>query len=145
MFYFPYDEEDFEKGKKVVRKRGDLGKWNDPAIRRFVRNIGGEEAIDDLIKLRIADATANPKGSFDEQEILALQKRIAEVREKDMALKVSDLDISGTDLKKLGIEAGPKMGEILKSLLEMVIEDPTVNDKEGLLSIVKERYLNRNK
>ncbi|MFC1780484.1 CCA tRNA nucleotidyltransferase [Patescibacteria group bacterium] len=143
MFYFPYDEEDFEKGKKVIRKRSDLGKWTDPAIRRFVRNIGGEEAIDDLIKLRIADATANPKGSFDEQEILALQQRIAEVREKDMALKVGDLDIGGNDLKKLGIEGGPKMGEILRNLLDMVIEDPTVNDKERLLNIVKEKYLKK--
>jgi tRNA nucleotidyltransferase (CCA-adding enzyme) len=141
MFYFPYDEEDFEKGKRIIRRKASIGKWTDAAIRRFVRNVGGEDAIDDLIKLRIADATANPKGSFDETEVMALQKRISEVREKDMALKVSDLDIKGEDLIKLGIKSGPKMGKILNELLEMVIEDPTLNDKERLVEVVKERYL----
>jgi tRNA nucleotidyltransferase (CCA-adding enzyme) len=141
MFYFPYDEEDFEKGKKIIRKTKSLGKWSDAAIRRFVRNVGGEEAIDDLMKLRIADATANPKGSFDEQELVALQKRIGEVREKDMALKVADLDIKGKDLIKMGIKPSPRMGKILNELLEMVIEDPTVNDKERLIEIVRENYL----
>ncbi|MBN2015957.1 HD domain-containing protein [Candidatus Dojkabacteria bacterium] len=143
MFYFPYDEEDLLKGKKIIRKRSEIGKWGDSAIRRFVRNVGGEEAVDELIKLRIADATANPRGSFDEQEIVALQKRIAEVREKDMALKISDLDIDGDDLKKAGIDPGPQMGKILNELLEIVIEDPTMNDKEKLLGVVKENYLGR--
>ena len=100
-------------------------------------NVGGEDAIDDLMKLRIADATANPKGSFDPHEIEALEKRIAEVRSKDMALKVTDLDISGHDLQKLGVEKGPKIGEVLNHLLELVIEDPTLNDKEKLLNIAK--------
>lgn len=146
MFYFPYDEEDFERGEKKIgekelQKKQNIAKWKDPAIRRFVRNVGGEEAVDELIKLRIADATANPKGMFDPVEIEALQKRIAEVKSKDMALKVSDLDIKGGDLKKLGVEPGPKMGPILRELLELVIEDPTLNDKERLMGIVKEKYL----
>lgn len=145
MFYFPYDEEDFMKGRIKIRKRSDVGKWGDSAIRRFVKNVGGEEAIDDLIKLRIADATANPKSCFDSREIEILQRRIAEVREKDMVLKVEDLDISGKDLKNLGIKPGPKMGNILRDLLELVIEDPLFNDKERLLGIVKEKYIDRSK
>lgn len=145
MFYFPYDEEDFEKGKKIgekeLQKKSNIAKWKDAAIRRFVRNVGGEDAVDELIKLRIADATANPKGMFDPKEIEALQKRIAEVKSKDMALKVSDLDLNGRDLEKLGIKPGPKMGQILRDLLELVIEEPQLNDEERLVEIVKEKYL----
>ncbi len=145
MFYFPYDEEAFEKGtgkKKEGRSaQKKIGAWTDSAIRRFVRNVGGEDAIDDLMKLRIADATCNPKSEFDSTEIENLQKRIAEVKEKDMALKVTDLDIKGSDLIELGIDPGPEMGKILNDLLEMVIEDPKLNDKKRLKEIIKEKWI----
>lgn len=145
MFYFPYDEEDFAKGKykseRDLQATEKVSKWTDAAIRRFVRNVGGEEAIDDLIKLRIADATANPMSSFDEHEIEALQSRIAEVRQKDMALKPKDLDVTGKDLVAIGVRPGPKMGKVLRELVELVIEDPALNDKETLLDIVKKRFL----
>lgn len=145
MFYFPYDEEAFEKGKKItekeLQKKQNIAKWSDAAVRRFVRNVGGEEAVDELMKLRIADAVSNPKSVWDPREIEELQKRIAEVRSKDMALKVSDLDVSGRDLKKMGIKPGPKMGKILNDLLEMVLEDPSLNDKDILTGIVKKKYI----
>lgn len=146
MFYFPYDEEDIMAGENISEKKlkenRDIEKWSDAAIRRFVKNVGGEDAIDDLFRLRIADATANPKSSFDPGEIHALQKRIAEVRSEDMALKVTDLDIDGSDLMKLGIQQGPQMGDILNELLDMVVEDPKLNDKETLIKIVQEKYKN---
>jgi len=147
MFYFPYDEEAFMKGKELGDTELEKGKkilqWGDAAIRRFVKNVGGEDAVDDLFMLRIADATANPKGLFDPHELEALEQRISEVRQKDMALKVSDLDINGHDLQELGIPSSPKLGNILHDLIEIVIEDPTKNDKKTLISIVKERYLEK--
>jgi hypothetical protein len=101
--------------------------------------VGGEDAIDDLMKLRIADAAANPKSEFNPEEIAVLSKRIAEVRAKDMALKLEDLDISGGDLMtELGLSAGPLLGEILKYLLDLVVEDPLVNKKEQLLRLARE-------
>ncbi len=141
MFYFPYDEDDFKKDSTKVRKNRNIAKWTDSAVRRFIRNVGGEGAVNDLIKLRIADALANPKGSFDPKEIEALQRRIGEIMQKDTALKVTDLNINGNDLISLGIKPGPKLGNILKELLEVVIEDPTLNDKKKLIEIVKERYM----
>jgi poly(A) polymerase/tRNA nucleotidyltransferase (CCA-adding enzyme) len=142
MFYFPYDEEDFMRGKAIreseLQEKNDIAKWKDAAIRRFVKNVGGEDAVDELIKLRIADAASNPKSAFDEREILALQKRIAEVRAKDMALKVGDLDISGNDLLDIGVKAGPEVGEVLRKLLDVVLEDPTQNDKQKLMQLAKD-------
>ncbi len=140
MFYFPYDEEEFMKGRVKKRRSKKISTWSDAAVRRFVKNVGGPDAIDELMKLRIADATANPKSSFDEREIEALQGRISEVRKKDMVMKTTDLDINGNDLKKIGIKAGPRMGLILKELLELVIEEPALNDKQKLIDIVKDKY-----
>jgi tRNA nucleotidyltransferase (CCA-adding enzyme) len=53
-----------------------------------------------------------------------------------MALKITDLDISGEDLKGLGISPGPEMGLLLNKLLNIVIEDPQKNTKEQLIGLV---------
>lgn len=41
--------------------------------------------------------------------------------------------VSGSDLIAIGIKPGKEIGEILNRLLEMVIEDPELNQKEILL------------
>jgi poly(A) polymerase/tRNA nucleotidyltransferase (CCA-adding enzyme) len=133
MFYYPHVKEDMpEEQKKNIK----LHEWTDAAIRRFLRRVG-EENIEDLFRLRLADAMANPSSEYDPKEISQLQAHISEVLHQDMALKVSDLRISGDDLAQIGVERGPKMGEILDSLLDLVIEDPLQNKKEILLEEAK--------
>ena len=119
------------------REGGVTANWSDSAIRRLIKNVGGQENIDDLIKLRIADALSNKRSSFNPGEIRLLQARIAELREQDMILRVEDLDITGKDLINLGFSKGPKIGEILTELLEEVIDNPELNDKEKLIKLAK--------
>lgn len=152
MFYYPsadwrkqnegkleYSRADKEEIKKTIeesRTRKASAGWTDAAIRRLIASVGGEEAIDQLMKLRIADAGANPKSEFNPQELDVLSERIAAVRAKDMALKISDLDITGHDLMEIfHLEPGPKLGEILSYLLDQVIEDPLLNQKEELVKL----------
>lgn len=154
MFYYPSAEyrnenpeyTDYVKSEAEKHRSGDLEEapknflgWSDGAVRRLIKNVGGEDAIDDLLKLRIADATANPKADFNPEEIDALARRVSIVRAQDMALKVTDLDITGQDLiNELGIEAGPMIGKTLSHLLELVIDDPMLNKKEVLLKKARE-------
>ncbi len=129
MFYYPHAQ---QEGNKDEMDNLMLSQWSDSAIRRFLNRVG-EDNVEDLFKLRIADATSNPKSPFQPEEITQLQKHISEVRAKDMALKISDLDIKGEDLSSIGIQPGPQMGNILRKLLDIVIEDPLMNTKEKLL------------
>ena len=46
---------------------------------------------------------------------------------------LKQLRITGRDLMAVGIPAGPKLGEILHTLLEKVILEPAYNQKEWLL------------
>lgn len=140
MFYYPsaqwrkeYSIDELLDNESNKEKGG----WTDAAIRRFLKNVG-EESVDDLFKLRIADATANIKTTFDTQEIFALQKRISEIKLSNMALKITDLAVCGNDLKQIGINAGPEMGVILNKLLNLVIEDPQINTKDQLLALAKD-------
>lgn len=67
-------------------------------------------------------------------------ERVAEtyrkITENGEPYRLSDLNISGDDLKKLGFE-GKRIGFILDFLLQKVIEEPGLNTKENLLKIVK--------
>jgi tRNA nucleotidyltransferase (CCA-adding enzyme) len=49
------------------------------------------------------------------------------------------LAITGEDLKALGVKPGPLMGKLIKELEELVIEDPTANTTENLLTEAKKR------
>jgi len=133
MFYYPHIAEEMTEEEK---EKIELHQWSDSAVRRFIQRVGIEN-IDELFKLRLADAQANPKTAFKPEEITLLQQRISAVLQQDMAFKVTDLKIKGEDLVSLGIERGPRVGKILKELLDMVLEDPMLNTKEKLLEKAK--------
>ena len=61
------------------------------------------------------------------------------VRENTAPTKISDLLLTGNDLLALGLR-GPKIGEMLNTLLERVMEDPSLNEREKLTELVK-KYL----
>lgn len=118
MFYFPEENN-----------------WTDSAIRRFIARVGVEN-LEDLFLLRIADAVCNPKNSWDSSEIVRLQSRVSDILLYDNAFKVSDLDISGDDVMALGYN-GKEVGEILRKLLEMVVDDQKLNSKDILIELAK--------
>ena len=49
-------------------------------------------------------------------------------------IAVGDLAIDGGDLLSAGIAAGPGLGKILRALLELVIDDPRLNQRDVLLA-----------
>lgn len=141
MFYYP--SADWRKSEDIKDK--PTHGWTDAAIRRLIQNVGGEEAIDQLLKLRIADQLSNKKYEFDRAELDAISERIANVKAKEMALKISDLDVTGNDLiENFDIQPGPQIGKVLSYLLDKVIEEPGLNKKIDLLRLSKE-FIDTNK
>ena len=134
MFYYPYVTEEMSKedAEKI-----ELREWTDSAVRRFIQRVGIDN-IDELFRLRMADAQSNAKTSFNPEEITILQKRISEVLHQDMALKITDLRVRGEDLVAIGVKEGPQLGSILRELLDMVIDEPMLNTKEKLLEKAKQ-------
>jgi hypothetical protein len=51
-------------------------------------------------------------------------------------IEVADLAVTGDDLRRAGIPAGPIYAKILHALLELVLEDPARNTPEALLADV---------
>ncbi|HTY13692.1 MAG TPA: CCA tRNA nucleotidyltransferase [Candidatus Omnitrophota bacterium] len=112
--------------------------WSDSAVRRFMRRVGPEN-LEDLFALRRADTRAMGRDIGDEY-IGELKGRIGKIIEDEHALHVKDLKIDGTDvMKALSIPPGPKVGEALNALLEKVLDDPALNERETLLKLLRER------
>jgi tRNA nucleotidyltransferase (CCA-adding enzyme) len=66
--------------------------------------------------------------------LLAVERVFAE-REP---LSLKDLAINGQDLMAAGVLPGPAMGDLLRRLLEEVLDDPSRNTREYLLARAKE-------
>jgi hypothetical protein len=111
--------------------------WSDAAVRRFIARVGREN-IDDLLLLRRADAFSRGDREVDEY-VKYIMERIERVDTAEAAFKREDLAIDGADvIRTLGIEPGPEVGRILSALLEHVLEDPSLNEREKLLELARE-------
>ncbi|MEZ4323775.1 MAG: hypothetical protein R3B40_01090 [Polyangiales bacterium] len=108
--------------------------WTDAAVRRFVQRVG-RDGIDPL--LRLAEADALGKGRPVEEELASLvelRARVDTLMAAGAALSTGDLAVNGRDvLARLEGRGGPVVGEILRELLEAVLEDPTLNERDRLL------------
>jgi tRNA nucleotidyltransferase (CCA-adding enzyme) len=111
--------------------------WSDAAVRRFLRRIGGPEVVPDLFALRRSD-TAAMKQTIGNDYLAELQSRIDKIVAEENALHVTDLKVDGQDvMRALNIPPGPKVGQVLDALLEKVLDDPQLNERETLLKLIK--------
>ena len=113
--------------------------WSDAAVRRWMKRVGPER-LEDLYALNEADVRAKGRDATPDLGALSgLKEHVARVVEAGAALNVRDLAIGGKELiGELGIKPGPQIGRILDALLELVIVDPTVNERATLLAKARE-------
>ena len=108
--------------------------WTDGAVRRFMRAVGIEN-IKPLLKLREADRLGS--GNRKDKESKAIPKllaRIDKIIKEENAITVKDLKINGNDLmKEFNLKPGPIIGKILNYLLDLILDEPNLNDKEKLI------------
>jgi len=97
-------------------------------VRRFLMQHGDELAFD-LVAHRLADLRAKDRDTSGAEEL-----RAALERELPSPHRLSDLAVDGDDLIALGLEPGPELGRTLQQLLEAVVDDPRLNDRETLLA-----------
>jgi tRNA nucleotidyltransferase/poly(A) polymerase len=114
--------------------------WTDAAVRRFIRRLHGVDR-DLLFALRRADNQASGVGEAGDANQAELEARIEAELEREPGLLVHRrLAIDGNDLQReLGLAPGPEVGAILDRLTELVLEDPSRNDRATLLELARGR------
>ncbi len=110
-------------------------------LRRLLRR-AGERGSERLLALRAAELAAaeaaDPgSGAAARTRLDALRAALARTRERgSVALRPSDLAVDGrTLMEALGIRPGPRIGALIRHLLECVVADPTCNTRERLLAL----------
>lgn len=115
--------------------------WSDQAVRRWIKRVGPER-IEDLYRLNEADLRG--KGPiFREEKDLAplvmLKAHVERVLAEGAALSTRDLVIDGNVLMKVvGLKPGRIVGQVLEALLEVVLVDPSQNEREALVAHARE-------
>mgnify|MGYP001013307916 CR=1 FL=1 len=114
--------------------------WSDAAVRRMLARVG--DSFDRLLEVRRADILGhgrNEEALLD--DLRALERRSRKLLEQRPALQIRDLAIGGREvMETLGIGPSPKVGEALRYLLGQVLEEPSRNEPETLIRLLRERY-----
>ena len=112
--------------------------WSDAAVRRWLRRVG-PELTDDLYALARADILAKGREvSQDLARLEGLKTHAERVVAAGAVLGIRDLAVDGHALmKELGLPAGRQIGELLRALLEEVLETPGLNERAALLDRAK--------
>jgi poly(A) polymerase len=105
--------------------------WTDSAVRRFVRDAGDQ--LDELIELTRSDCTTR-----NERKARTLSNRMDELEERIRALEAEEElkairpDLDGTAvMERLGVPPGPLVGEALRFLLELRLDEGPLDPEEA--------------
>ncbi len=111
-----------------------------PRLVRRAMNKIGEDLFSEYLEVRMADTLA--QSEYKREEKLANLRDIRacyeEILEHQQCVSLKDLAVTGSDLIADGMEPGKEIGAVLAELLEKVIEQPELNEKEILLRMRRE-------
>ena len=103
--------------------------------RRFLARHGERLALD-LLDHRAADLAGKTVPESD-WEWLARFRSLVE-QERTQPHRLADLAVDGSDLIAAGFTEGPELGEVLRTLLAEVVDEPDRNERELLLDRARE-------
>lgn len=102
------------------------GSLDDAGVRRWLSTVG-LDAVGDVLELARAGG----------EDVRALRDRARAEVDRGVPLAIRDLPITGDDVVRvLGEPPGRYVGEVLARLLERVLEDPSIAERERLLALV---------
>ena len=132
-----YDNDTIKKVCMLVRYHDERPALNPRSIRRCMREMSLD--FDDLFELKRADI-AGQSDYMHEEKLAAVdkfEKLYHENLESGNCTDKKQLAVNGGDLIKAGVDKGPEMGRVMEKLLDDVIDEPSANTKETLLSRAK--------
>lgn len=104
-------------------------------IRRLINRVGVDN-IDNFFLFLEADRLSKSK---DSSSFFSFKKRVQEEVKSGNPMKLKDLKINGNDI--LSFTSGKNVGVILNTLLDDVLDNPELNNREALLERIKKLLL----
>ena len=122
----------------LIENHDNRYKAESPMIKRCMRDLGVENTRK-LLTIQRADILA--QSNYKRVEKLSTLDSVVEEFERILKEKecfnVDSLAVNGKDIIHLGVLKGEKIGEILRTLLDNVIDGKLINEKSELLEFAK--------
>lgn len=135
-----FDNDTTDAVCRLVEWHDDKPELSERCIRRAISRIGVQQ-YPALFAVKRADTLA--QSMYRRQEKLAYvdeyERMYEEILQKQQCLTIKDLAVNGSDLIAEGMQPGKELGEVLKYLLEIVLDEPELNTKEQLLALAAEK------
>jgi putative nucleotidyltransferase with HDIG domain len=134
-----YPTELRERVVRIVRfHQFQLGE-GDPAEARRMLSRHGDGLTFDLVDHWQADLSGRDQTDSVRKKLerVSAFRQVVE-QELTSAHRLSDLAVDGADLIQLGYRPGPELGSTLNTLLQEVVEEPSLNRSESLLARAEE-------
>lgn len=125
------DKNTFETVKKLVALRNYRLPNDRYEVRKFL-SVYGRELTELYLKM------LSVKGKADESLAAELKKTMDSIHEANECVSLADMALSGRDLIEMGFEKGTGIGDALNALFTEVLKDPSLNNRDDLIRIVKE-------
>jgi len=122
----------------------NLVRWHDiryeaePAAVRRMLSVTGREMFPLYMEVQRADVLSQSEYRREEKltKLSMIQRFYEETLSAGYCTSLRELAVTGRDLTARGISAGPELGKMLKSWLELVLEEPKKNTKKELLGFL---------
>lgn len=130
-----FDCDTMDRVCRLITWHDDNPPLDEASVRKAVHRAGIEQ-YPALFLVKRADILAKSKAGQKEKlaYVDAYERMYEEIRRRGDCLTLKELAVSGKDLIGAGIKPGKQIGEILNTLLALVLEDPQKNTKEYLMS-----------
>ena len=134
-----FDNDTTDKVCNLVKNHDDRPAINERNIRRMIIRVG-QENFNDLLAVKRADCLAQSMYHRQEklQYIDELEKMFNQIVAAGDCLNIKDLEINGKDLIQMGVPQGQRIGEVLKTIFDRVVDEPELNNREILIKMAKE-------
>ena len=134
-----FDNETIRRVTTLVQVHSFYPEPTQEGVRRAVARIG-PDLFDDFLLVKRADIAAQiPESPNIRLETIdRIEQLYEQILFRGDCLDLSSLALTGKDLIEDGMEKGPKIGEVLNGLLDMVLTDPSLNEREILLEKSRE-------
>lgn len=111
-------------------------------IRRWLNKVG-EKQFARLLDIRKADILAHTEGTQQERidKCTRINEVFSNILAEDQCFSLKKLNLRGRDLIEIGLPEGEKIGEILRVVLNKVIEGELENERDILVQYVREVYV----
>lgn len=136
-----FDTDTMNRVCRLVEKH-DVSVEPTPKAVRHAASGMGTELFPLFLQVKKADTLGQSDYLRREKldRIQKVEQIYRDILQREECLSLKQLALNGRDLIALGVQPGQEMGDLLESMLQMVLDDPARNDRAFLTEYVKKLH-----